>query len=179
MNKTIVAVVVVLLLAGGAWFLMQGKSSTPVALPTSSNEPVNDDQAMQKDKTPESSAEPAMGQETKVEIKMLLISLADLGPRMVVITDGGEGSYGFNGEKYYKLGLFPAKLLEMTGAGDAYATGLIAGLFHNKELKEAMRWGAANGASVVEQIGPQAGLLTYYQMLEKLKENSRIVAKEI
>ena len=42
-----------------------------------------------------------------------------------------------------------------------------------------MRWGAANGAAVVEQIGPQAGLLTLNQMQERLKENSKIVAKEI
>ena len=98
---------------------------------------------------------------------------------MAVITDGGDGSYGFDGEKYYGIGLFPAKLLEMTGAGDAYATGLIAGLFHGKDLAEAMRWGAANGAAVVEQIGPQVGLLTLSKMQDRLKENSKIVAKEI
>lgn len=115
----------------------------------------------------------------KVDIKRLLKGLQDLGPQMVVITDGGEGSFGFDGEKYFKLGLFPAKLVEMTGAGDAYATGLIAGLFHGKSLEEAMRWGAANGAAVVEQIGPQAGLLTYNQMQNRLKENSKISAKEI
>lgn len=115
----------------------------------------------------------------KMDIKKLLSGLSDLGPRMVVITDGGDGSYGFDGEKFYQIGLFPAELLEMTGAGDAYATGLIAGLFHGKQLSEAMRWGAANGASVVEQIGPQAGLLTYHQMQDKLKGSSKIVAKEI
>ena len=115
----------------------------------------------------------------KVDIKKLLSGLADLGPRMAVITDGGDGSYGFDGEKYYGIGLFPAKLLEMTGAGDAYATGLIAGLFHGKDLAEAMRWGAANGAAVVEQIGPQVGLLTLSKMQDRLKENSKIVAKEI
>lgn len=115
----------------------------------------------------------------KVDIKKLLSGLADLGPRMVVITDGGDGSYGFDGEKFFRLGIFPAELLEMTGAGDAYATGVIAGLFHGKDLPEAMRWGAANGAAVVEQIGPQAGLLTLNQMQERLKENSIIIAKEI
>lgn len=118
-------------------------------------------------------------EDTKVEIKKLLKDLADLGPSMVVITDGGEGSYGYDGEKFYRIGLFPAKLLEMTGAGDAYATGLIAGLFHNEELAGAMRWGAANGASVVQQIGPQAGLLTYNQMKERLNAHKNIVAKEI
>ncbi len=115
----------------------------------------------------------------KVEIKKLLPGLADLGPRMVIITDGGEGSFGFDGEKFYQIGLFPAELLEMTGAGDAYATGLIAGLFHGKQLPEAMRWGAANGAAVVEKIGPQEGLLTLNQMEERLKKNFKIVAKEI
>jgi len=115
----------------------------------------------------------------KSEIKKLLKGICDLGSRMAVITDGGDGSYGFDGEKYYQLGIFPAKLLEMTGSGDAFATGTLAGLFHGKDLGEAMRWGAANGASVVEQIGPQAGLLTYNQMQEKLKENKNVVAKEI
>lgn len=115
----------------------------------------------------------------KVEIKKLLIGLCDLGPKMVVITDGGNGSYGFDGESYYEIGLFPAHLVEMTGSGDAYATGFLAAMFHGKDLPEAMRWGAVNGAAVVEEIGPQAGLLTFNKMQEKLKINSKIVAKEI
>lgn len=114
-----------------------------------------------------------------IPIKKLLKGLADHGPKQVVITDGGKGSYGYDSEKYYQLGIFKAELLEMTGAGDAFATGTMAGLYYNKDLKEAMRWGAANSASVVEQIGPQAGLLTLEKMQEKLKENSKVVAKEI
>ncbi len=112
-------------------------------------------------------------------IKKLLKGLADLGSRKVVITDGGNGSFGFDSEKFYHIGIFPAKLVEMTGAGDAYATGVLAGLFYGKSLSEAMRWGAANGAAVVEQIGPQAGLLTHSQMQEKLKENPKITAWNI
>lgn len=115
----------------------------------------------------------------KVPIKELLSKLADLGPKNVVITDGGEGSYAFGGERFYKLEVFPAKLVEMTGAGDAYATGLMSGLFYGKDLAEAMRWGAANGAAVVEKVGPQTGLLTYEAMQEKLGENAKIITKEI
>lgn len=115
----------------------------------------------------------------EMNIKKLLKGIADMGPRMVVITDGGEGSFGYDGENFYKLGIFPAKLLEMTGSGDAFATGCLAGLYYGKSLPEAMRWGAANGASVVEQVGPQAGLLTDDDMQKKLRENSKIVAKEI
>lgn len=112
-------------------------------------------------------------------LKKLMRGIVDLGPRMVVITDGEEGSYSFDGENYYHLGIFPAHLVEMTGSGDAFATGVLSGLFYGQDLPEAMRWGAANGASVVEQVGPQAGLLTYHQMMGKLKENSQVVAKVI
>lgn len=114
-----------------------------------------------------------------LEIKKLLTKLSDLGPEMAVITDAKQGSYGFDGRNYYKLGIFPANLVEMTGAGDAYATGVLAGLSYGKDLSEAMRWGAANGAAAVEQIGPQAGLLTYAQMQNKLKDSPKIVVKEI
>ena len=114
-----------------------------------------------------------------IQIKKLLKGLADLGPRMVVITDGGNGSYCFDGERYYKMGIFPAKLVEMTGSGDAFATATIAALIHNQPLAEAVRWGAANGAAVVEEIGPQEGLLTYQKMQERLKQHPKVVAKEI
>ena len=114
-----------------------------------------------------------------IQVKKLLKGLADLGPRNVVITDGSKGSFGFDGEKYYKLGIIPAKLVEMTGSGDAFATGTMAGLFYGQSLDKAMRWGAANGASVVEQVGPQAGLLNLDQMKTKLKTNSKVVAQEL
>lgn len=114
-----------------------------------------------------------------VPIKELLLNLHKLGPKKVVITDGGNGSFGFDGEKYFQLECFPAKLVEMTGAGDAYATGALAALFYNHPLEEAMRWGAANSASVVEQIGSTPGLLTLNKLEEKLKEHKKITAKEI
>jgi len=115
----------------------------------------------------------------EMPVKKLLKEISELGPQMVIITDGEKGSFGYDGESFYHLGIFPAKLLEMTGSGDAYATGVLAGLFYGKDLREAMIWGAANGASVVEQVGPQAGLLNLSQMTGKLKENSKIIAKEI
>ncbi len=114
-----------------------------------------------------------------IPIKKLLKGFLDLGPKNIVITDGDKGSFGSDGDSFYHLEIFPAQLVEMTGAGDAYATGCLAGLFYGKDLTEAMRWGAANGAAVVEEIGPQKGLLTYNKMMEKLKENPKIVAKEI
>jgi ribokinase len=117
--------------------------------------------------------------EEKTEIKKILLGLRDLGPQMIIITCGSEGSYGFDGQSFYKLEVFPARLTEMTGAGDAYSAGVVAGLFYGKDLAEAMRWGAANSASVVEHVGPQSGLLTYEQIQQRLKKNSKITCKNI
>jgi sugar/nucleoside kinase (ribokinase family) len=115
----------------------------------------------------------------KMDIKTLLRKLHDLGPRKVVITAGKGGSYGFNGDIFYQLGLFPANLVEMTGAGDAYACGLTAALLKGKTLAEGMRWGTANSAGVVEEVGAQKGLLHKTKMEEVLKVQKAIVAEEI
>jgi sugar/nucleoside kinase (ribokinase family) len=116
--------------------------------------------------------------EEDVSMKKLLSLIHSLGPKLVVITDGKEGSFGFDGEKYYKLDMFKGKLVEMTGAGDSYGSGAIAALSHGEPLPVAMRWGAANASSVCEYVGPITGLLHYRTLQQRLKEFGKIVAKE-
>lgn len=115
----------------------------------------------------------------KMDIKVLLRKLHDLGPRKVIITAGKDGSYGFNGDDFYQLGLFPAELVEMTGAGDAYACGVTAALVQGKTLSEGMRWGTANSAGVVEEVGPQKGLLHKTTMEDTLRREKTNVAKSL
>ncbi|MBI2099493.1 carbohydrate kinase family protein [Candidatus Uhrbacteria bacterium] len=107
-------------------------------------------------------------------IKLLMKDLKRHVPGRIVVTDGSKGSYTYDGEKCYFLPIFKARVVEMTGAGDAYATGFIAALFHGEKAREAMRWGAANSASVIEKIGPQDGLLTLSGMKKRLAENKEI-----
>jgi len=96
----------------------------------------------------------------KVSYNELLKTLVDLGPTRAVITDGPNGSYGFDGVNFYKCSPCPAKVLENTGAGDAYSGGFTTALIAGKTFEEAMKWGSANAASVIEHIGPQKGLLS-------------------
>src|SRR3989344_9241771 len=63
-----------------------------------------------------------------IPMKKLLAGLLELGPKMVIITDGKVGSFSSDGENSYQLGIFPAKLVEMTGSGDAFATGVLSAL---------------------------------------------------
>lgn len=90
----------------------------------------------------------------------LLSKLLLLGPENVVITDGAEGSFATDGKGFFRAGIFPAQLVEKTGAGDAYASGVIAGLFYKLPLSEAMIWGTINASHAIQFVGTQNGLLT-------------------
>lgn len=94
------------------------------------------------------------------DVEKLLNSLRKLGPKVVVITDGANGSYAINEKgEIFKKDVIEAKVVEKTGAGDAYSSGFLAAYLHGKKIEEAMDWGAKNSASVVEKVGAQAGLL--------------------
>lgn len=113
-----------------------------------------------------------------VEMKSLLNSLHEMGPRQVVITDGPNGSYAFDGKNYWHMGIYDVPVLERTGAGDSTSTALIAALAQGKPINEALRWGVFNSASVIQEIGPQKGLLTKSKMTKYLREHKDITAKE-
>ena len=113
------------------------------------------------------------------EIKNMLSDVYELGPKIVVITDGREGSFVYDGDKYYYLRVFDFPLVEMTGAGDAYASGFMAALMRNLSTVEAMRWATFNAGSVVTAVGAQKGLLKYDEIVNLLKNNLDFQAKEI
>lgn len=106
-----------------------------------------------------------------MDIPSLLEKIYKLGPKIVVITDGVQGSYSFDGKEKMFLDSFhdPKKTVESTGAGDAFSGGLLAALISKKDLAEGLIWGSLNAASVVSFVGPHKGLLTKKQLEEQLK----------
>ncbi|MEI7512655.1 MAG: carbohydrate kinase family protein [Candidatus Uhrbacteria bacterium] len=107
-------------------------------------------------------------------IHSLLISLHQLGPKIVVITDGPKGSHATDGTHIWSLGIFPGPISERTGAGDSYATAFVCALHAEATIPEAMSSGTANSWSVVQHIGPLKGLLTRQQMKAAIKKFSKI-----
>ncbi len=79
---------------------------------------------------------------------------------LVFITDGPNGAYAFDGERMVHCNTFPApNVVDRTGAGDAFSSGVVAGLTNEVSFPEVIRWGMANSAAVLKEIGPQNGLL--------------------
>lgn len=110
------------------------------------------------------------------DVKDLLSKLLLLGPKVVVITDGEEGSYASDGKKNLKAGIFPTQIVEKTGAGDAYSAGFLAALFYNQPLEEALIWGTINASHVICELGPQNGLLTREELDRHRKAVPELVA---
>lgn len=103
------------------------------------------------------------------DIQQILSNVKALGPKTVVITDGENGSYALdNDNNFYHQDPSPSNPVELTGAGDSYATGFLAATIHGLGIQDAMAWGSTNAASVVEQIGAQDGLLRKDEMEEKI-----------
>lgn len=104
--------------------------------------------------------------------KTILTQLQSIGPKIVSLTDGRNGSYAIDqGGNIYHLDVFPATALERTGAGDAYASGFLAAIVNGLPVQEAMRWGAVNAASVISTIGAEKGLLKKEELEKKLSEH--------
>ena len=96
----------------------------------------------------------------KSNINSLLNELQELGPKIVVITDGKNGSFTIDNKgNISKKGIIETQVVEKTGAGDAYSSGFLSALINNKSIDEAMNLGTKNSASVIEKVGAQAGLL--------------------
>lgn len=112
-------------------------------------------------------------------IKELLTGLKALGPEIVVVTDGPNGSYAFDGQTMYQLGIYDGPVVERTGSGDAYGTAFTVALYEGKSIAEAMTWGNANSTSVVGQIGPEAGLLNQDGIAQMIAKNPTIVPQVI
>lgn len=119
-----------------------------------------------------------MGREVE-DVKVLAEFLFKQGIKTVVITDGLKGSYCLEHGNFYKIGIYPHKPVEATGAGDAFATGFTAAVMHGYPVIEAMRWGARNGASVATKIGPQAGLMHKNDMEKDLQKHKNFKAKRL
>lgn len=96
--------------------------------------------------------------------KELLSAVTKLGVKHPVMTDGNNGAFCFDGQKYLKVGILPVDAFERTGAGDAFGSGCLAGLIKGRGFFEALVWGTVNSASVIGYVGSQKGLLKESEM---------------
>lgn len=99
----------------------------------------------------------------------LLRSLQQLGPPIVVITDGEHGSFAIDAEqKIYFQPIEQCAIIGKTGAGDSFSTGFLAATILGHDMQTRLRWGTINSSAVIQHIGAQVGLLHRNELISRV-----------
>ena len=71
-----------------------------------------------------------------------------------MITRGDKGSIAINNDEVVEYGVEKnLKVVDLTGAGDLFASGFLHGYINNLSLKDSLEKGTEMSAKVIQQIG--------------------------
>lgn len=106
------------------------------------------------------------------DIHDLFDKLHALGPRIVLISDGPKGSYASDGERRYKMPIYPDPKppVERTGAGDSFTSTFVAAIIKGNTVDGALQWAPISSMNVVQHVGAQAGLLSERELAHLLQQ---------
>jgi len=90
------------------------------------------------------------------------------GPRTVVVTNGAEGVYVFDGVQIYFHPSIATKVVSTVGAGDAFNATFVACLLKSHDIIYAIRAGIVQVASVLANFDSQTGLLAAQELARQV-----------
>ena len=91
----------------------------------------------------------------------LLEGLRRLGPQIVVVTNKDKEIEAYDGRIRYKLKPHKVKVVERTGAGDAFASTFVAGIIRNETIETSLKTALKNSESVLKYFGAKNNLLRW------------------
>lgn len=101
-------------------------------------------------------AEGVIGNKSLIE----LLSHLSKYVRTVIITDGKMGGIGTDGESIWRFGMYrDVRVIDPTGAGDAFFAGLISALADKEEFEKALVRASANATAVIASFSAREGIL--------------------
>jgi len=81
-----------------------------------------------------------------------------MGVKLVSVTLGSKGSILSDGKKIVETGVFKIEVADTTGAGDAFASGVLYGYLKGQDLETTAKIGSCLGAMEVATWGARQGL---------------------
>jgi len=88
----------------------------------------------------------------------------------VIVTLGHGGSVAVKGGRVVETPAFAMDSIDESGAGDAFAAGLIVGILESWPLDFTLHFAAATGASCTRAVGCSAGVFRFQEALDYLKQ---------
>ena len=98
-------------------------------------------------------------------------ALLDMGAATVVVTRGGAGSVAGQGRDYYERPAFPVKVVDPSGSGDAFASGMILGTLRGWDFARTLRAASAMGASAARAVGTTDGVFNAQELDDFLRNH--------
>lgn len=93
------------------------------------------------------------------ELEELVRHGSNLVP-VVIVSDGPNGVIASDGRTIVRAGMYEdVKVIDRTGAGDAFGSGFLSQWALGKSLKDSIIFASANSTSVVSKIGAKTGIL--------------------
>lgn len=96
-----------------------------------------------------------------------------------VMTKGTRGVIVSDGKYIYKAGILKSKVVDRTGAGDAFGSGFLAGYLRKKDICYAIQFATANATSVVQSHGAKLGLLKRGDKWKKISIVKKLINYKI
>lgn len=88
---------------------------------------------------------------------------------VAIVSDGPNGVVATDGTTIVRAGMYEdVKVIDRTGAGDAFGSGFLSQWAQGKSLKDAIVFASANSTSVVTQIGAKGGILRQHTRLHEM-----------
>jgi sulfofructose kinase len=109
---------------------------------------------------------------SKGDYSQALHELKRRGVRAPIVTLGAEGCTYLYREKIFKLPAFRVKAVDTTGAGDCFHGAFCYGLARGFPLPEAVGFASAVAAISCTKLGGRAGIPTYEQTLDFMREQA-------
>jgi len=92
-------------------------------------------------------------------IKSIFKELNRLSPGYNIVTDGANGAYLSDGTLIYWAKAIGSKVINTTGAGDAFGSGFCSGIILKNDWDYGLRLGILNSDGVIKKMGAKNGLL--------------------
>lgn len=93
------------------------------------------------------------------------------GVGTVVITCGSGGAKAASASQRWRSDAYQVECVDPSGAGDAFAAGIITGIVHRWDFEKTLRYAAVLGASATTAVGTTDGVLTAEQVRRLLDQH--------
>ncbi len=97
-------------------------------------------------------------------------AMLTLGPRIVVQTEGKDGSYTMTAGQRFHTPAFEVNVLDTTGAGDVFHGAYLVGLLRGWDLRTVALFATAASAIKCAHLGGRKGIPTFEQTLAFLRQ---------